>query len=41
LHAVVNMRSATGAGRIFAMVTCNRAALVLMFNDSNSGLIAL
>lgn len=46
LHAVVNMRdcavrTATGAGRIFAMVTCNRAALALMFDDSNSGLIAL
>ncbi|EHC33935.1 hypothetical protein LTSEADE_3696, partial [Salmonella enterica subsp. enterica serovar Adelaide str. A4-669] len=23
------------------MVTCNRAALALMFDDSNSGLIAL
>ncbi len=26
---------------LLAMVTCDRAALVLMFNDSNSGLIAL
>ncbi|ABX20340.1 hypothetical protein SARI_00403 [Salmonella enterica subsp. arizonae serovar 62:z4,z23:-] len=35
------VRTATGAGRILAMMTCYRAALMLMFDDSNSGLIAL